>query len=70
MEVLFFCVFFAVRPISRMMSNLPAILGMFMAQIQAFPLSVPIGAYPAAQGGMMYGQVLVNGTNNGNRKTR
>ena len=33
--------------------------------MQAFPLSVPVGVY-AAQGGMVYGQVSANGTNNGN----
>ena len=31
-----------------------------------FPLSVPMGAYPAAQGGMVYGQASANGMNNGN----
>ena len=50
----------------KVMSNLPALFGMYMAQVQAFPLSVPMGVYPAAQGGMMYGQALANGTNNGN----
>jgi hypothetical protein len=50
----------------KVMSNLPALFGMYMAQMQPFPLSVPMGAYPAAQGGMMYGQALANGTNNGN----
>ena len=51
----------------KMMSNLPALFGMYMAQMQAFSLSVPMGAYPAAQVGMVYGQaqagVLSNGTN-------
>ena len=50
----------------KVMSNLPALFGMYMAQMQFFPLSVPVGAYPAAQGGMMYGQASANGTNNGN----
>ena len=50
----------------KVLSNLPVLFGMYMAQIQAFPLSVPMGVYPAAQGGMMYGQALANGTNNGN----
>ena len=49
----------------KVMSNLPALLGMYMAQMQFFPLSVPMGAYPAMQGGMVYGQVSANGTNNG-----
>ena len=40
----------------KVMSNLPALLGMYMAQMQFLPLSVPMGAYPAAQGGMVYGQ--------------
>jgi len=35
--------------------------------MQAFPLSVPMGTYPAVQGGMVYGQAqagaLSNGTN-------
>ena len=50
----------------KVLSNLPVLLGMYMAQMQAFPLSVPMGAYPAAQGGMIYGQALANGTNSGN----
>ena len=50
----------------KVMSNLPALLGMYMAQMQFFPLSVPMGAYPAAQGGMVYGQASANGMNNGN----
>ena len=50
----------------KVMSNLPALLGMYMAQMQFFPLSVPMGAYPAMQGGMVYGQASANGTNNGN----
>ncbi len=51
----------------KVMSNLPALFGMYMAQMQIFPLSVPMGAsYPASQGGMVYGQALANGTNNGN----
>ena len=49
------------------MSNLPALFGMYMAQMQPFSLSVPMGAYQAAQGGMVYGQaqdrVLSSGTN-------
>ena len=51
----------------KVMSNLPALFGMYMAQMQAFPLSVPMGVYPAAQNGMVYGQVqagaLSSGTN-------
>ncbi len=51
----------------KVMSNLPALFGMYMAQMQIFPLSVPMGAsYPTPQGGMVYGQALANGTNNGN----
>ena len=50
----------------KVMSNLPALFGMYMAQMQAFPLSVPMGVYPAAQGGMMYGQASVNGAGSGN----
>lgn len=49
----------------KVISNLPALFGMYMAQMQAFPLSVPVGAY-AAQGGMVYGQASANGTNHGN----
>ena len=50
----------------KVMSNLPALFGMYMAQMQAFSLPVPIGAYTTAHGGMMYGQALANGINNGN----
>ncbi len=54
----------------KVMSNLPALFGMYMAQMQPFPLSVPMGAYPVAQGGMVYGQTqagaLPNGTNTPN----
>ncbi|MCD7836563.1 MAG: hypothetical protein LUG83_07950 [Lachnospiraceae bacterium] len=54
----------------KVMSNLPALFGMYMAQIQAFPLSVSMGAYGTAQGSMMYGQgqtgALPNGTNTTN----
>ena len=50
----------------KVLSNLPVLFGMYMAQIQAFPLSVPMGVYPVAQDGMIYGQALANGTNNGN----
>lgn len=49
----------------KVMSNLPALFGMYMAQMQPFPLSVPMGAYQAAQAGMGYGQGLPNGMNNG-----
>lgn len=49
----------------KVMSNLPALFGMYMAQMQPFPLSVPMGAYPATQG-MVYGQALADGMNNGN----
>ena len=50
----------------KVMSNLPALFGMYMAQMQFFPLSVPMGAYPATQGGMVYGRASANGTDNGN----
>ena len=50
----------------KVMSNLPALFGMYMAQMQFFPLSVPMGAYPATQGGMVYDRASANGTNNGN----
>lgn len=50
----------------KVISNLPALSGMYMAQMQFFPLSVPMGAYPAAQGGMVYGQRLPNGKGNEN----
>lgn len=50
----------------KVMSNLPALFGMYMAQMQLFPLSVPMGTYPVAQGGMVYGQALANGANNEN----
>ena len=49
----------------KVMSNLPALFGMYMAQMQAFSLPVPMGAFTTAQGGMIYGQTLANGTNNG-----
>ena len=49
----------------KVISNLPALFGMYMAQMQAFPLSIPVGAY-AAQGGMVYGQASADGTDNGN----
>ena len=50
----------------KVISNLPALFGMYMAQIQPFPLSVPMGAYPAVQGDMVYGQALTDGAGNGN----
>ncbi len=50
----------------KVMSNLPALFGMYLAQIQAFSLSVPMGAYAATQGGMVYGQALPDGAGNGN----
>ena len=50
----------------KVISNLPALFGMYMAQMQFFPLSVPMGTYPAAQGGMVYGQALADGAGNGN----
>ena len=54
----------------KVMSNLPALFGMYMAQMQAFSSSVPMGVYPAAQGGMVYGQaqagVLSNDMNTPN----
>ena len=48
----------------KVMSNLPALFGMYMAQMQVFPLSVPMGAYTATQGGMVCGQVFPNGAGN------
>ena len=50
----------------KMLSNLPALFGMYMAQMPPFPLSAPMGAYPAAQGSMVYGQRLPNGKGNEN----
>ena len=50
----------------KVISNLPALFGMYMAQMQFFPLSVPMGVYPAAQGGMVCGQALADGAGNGN----
>ena len=50
----------------KVVSNLPALFGMYMAQMQTISLPVPVGAFTTAQGGMMYGQPLANGTNNGN----
>lgn len=50
----------------KVVSNLPALFGMYMAQMQAFSLSVPMGAYPAVQGGMVYGNMPVSGTGGGN----
>ena len=51
----------------KVMSNLSALFGMYMAQMQVFPLSVPMGAYSMAQGGVVYGQMqaeaLSSGTN-------
>ena len=49
----------------KVMSNLPALFGMYMAQMQLFPLSVPMGAYQAAQGGMVYRQAQAGGLSNG-----
>ncbi|MEH2942607.1 hypothetical protein VSQ32_06975 [Lachnospiraceae bacterium KK002] len=58
----------------KVMSNLPALFGMYMAQMQVFPLSVPMGAYSVAQGGMVYGQAqtgaLSSGTNPQNMATQ
>lgn len=50
----------------KVISNLPALFGMYMAQMQSFSLSVPVGAYAAAQSGMVYGQALADGAGNGN----
>ena len=50
----------------KVMSNLPALFGMYMAQMQLFPLSVPMGAYPAAQGGLAYGQTSQGSIEKGN----
>jgi hypothetical protein len=47
----------------KVLSNLPTLFGMYMAQIQPFSLSVPMGAYPvnamgtAANPGVMIGVV-------------
>ena len=49
----------------KVLSNLPTLFGMYMAQMQAFSLSVPMGAYVSAQGGMVCGQALADGTGNG-----
>lgn len=49
----------------KVISNLPALFGMYMAQMQAFSLSVPMGAYAAAQGGMVYGQGQAGTSPNG-----
>ena len=49
----------------KVISNLPALFGMYMAQMQSFSLSVPVGAYAAAQSGMVYGQALADGAGNG-----
>ena len=49
----------------KVMSNLPALFGMYMVQMQPFSLSVPMGAYPAVQGGMVYGQAQVGALSNG-----
>lgn len=50
----------------KVISNLPVLFGMYMAQMQSFSLSVPMGAYAAAHGGMVYGQALADGAGNGN----
>ncbi len=50
----------------KVMSNLPALFGMYMTQMQLFPLSVPMGVYQTAQGGMPYGQALQGSTEKGN----
>ena len=49
----------------KVISNLPALFGMYVAQMQVFPLSVPMGAYLAAQGGRVYGRVQAGGLSNG-----
>ena len=53
----------------KVLSNLPVLFGMYMAQMQAFPLSVPMGAYPVVQGGMMYGQGQTGALTNGGKNT-
>ena len=53
----------------KVMSNLPALFGMYMAQMQAFSLPVPIGAYTTAHGGMMYGQGQTGALPNGGKNT-
>lgn len=58
----------------KVMSNLPMLLGMYMAQMQAFSLPVPIGVYGAAQVGRVYGKeqagALSNGTDTTNAATQ
>jgi hypothetical protein len=53
----------------QVLSNLPVLFGMYMAQMQAFPLSVPMGAYPVVQGGIMYGQGQTGALPNGGKNT-
>ena len=58
----------------KVMSNLPAFFGMYMAQMQAFSLPVPMGVYGAAQVGRVYGQgqagALSNSTDATNAATQ
>ena len=58
----------------KVMSNLPALFEMYMAQMQAFSQPVPMGVYGAAQVGMVYGQgqagALSNGTDTTNAATQ
>ena len=51
----------------KVLSNLPVLFGMYMAQMQAFPLSVSMGTYPVVQGGIMYGQGQTGALPNGAR---
>ena len=53
----------------KVLSNLPVLFGMYMAQMQAFSLPVPIGAYTTAHGGMMYGQGQTGTLPNGGKNT-
>ena len=58
----------------KVMSNLPALFGMYMTQLQAFSLPVPMGVYGAAQVGRVYGQgqagALSNSTDTTNETTQ
>ena len=58
----------------KVISNIPALFGMYMAQMQTFSLPVPMGVYGAAQVGRVYGQgqagALSNGTDTTNAATQ
>lgn len=53
----------------KVISNIPALLGMYMAQMQAFSLPVPMGVYGAAQVGRVYGQGQAGALSNGRDTT-